>query len=102
MSSFDHGRSSGWVLKAYHSKLDCAKCHGTKMPYRKLNNKCASCHKTFESAFDHSLIGFVFSESHMELECNNCHNGGDVTKTPACTDCHDDKSFPSDLPGKKL
>jgi hypothetical protein len=100
MSSFDHGRSSGWVLKAYHSKLDCAKCHGTKMPYKKLNTKCASCHKSFASAFDHSLIGFVFSESHMELECKNCHTGGDVTKTPVCTECHDDKSFPSDLPGK--
>ncbi len=101
MTSFNHGKSGGWVLKSYHSNLDCSKCHGNNMPYKKLNNKCASCHKNFTSAFNHSLIGFVFSENHSELECNNCHTGGDFTKNPSCTDCHDDKPFPSEIPGKK-
>ncbi len=101
MLSFDHARSSGWSLNPYHGKLECTQCHGSNMPYKKLSNKCASCHKNFTSAFDHKLIGFVFSESHRELECNNCHLKDDFSKTPACTECHDDKSYPKDKPGTK-
>lgn len=102
MASFSHGKTSGWVLKAYHSKLECSKCHGNKMPYRKLDNKCISCHKDFAAGFNHELIGISFSESHKELECKNCHTGGDFVKSPVCSDCHDDKSFPADVPGKRV
>lgn len=100
MLPFDHGKSSGWPLASYHSGIVCSQCHGSIMPYRKVSNKCASCHKDFASEFDHKLIGFAFSESHKELECENCHTNKDFTKSPVCTDCHDDKSFPADLPGK--
>jgi hypothetical protein len=102
MSAFNHGRTAGWVLKAYHSNLDCSKCHGNKMPYRKLDTKCVSCHSGFASGFDHKLIGFTFSENHAGLECKNCHTSGDFLKTPVCTDCHDDKSFPTDVPGNRI
>jgi hypothetical protein len=101
MLSFDHNRSSGWTLRSYHINVECTKCHGTKMPYRKVGHKCVSCHKTFSEAFDHQYAGFTFSEGHLELECKNCHADGDFTKSPVCTDCHDDKSFPQDLPGKR-
>lgn len=101
LAPFDHGRSSGWTLSSYHSSISCAKCHGTSMPYRKLNTKCVSCHGGFAEAFDHKLKGFTFSEAHKELDCQNCHANRDFTKSPVCTDCHDDKSFPPDLPGKR-
>ncbi len=101
MAPFDHGKSSGWNLSAYHNNVACANCHGSIMPYRKVSSKCASCHKDFTAEFDHKLIGFTFSESHKELECENCHSGKDFIKSPVCTNCHDDKSFPNDLPGKK-
>ena len=101
MKSFDHTRSSGWPLRSYHSKVACEKCHGTVMPYRKVDHNCVNCHKKFSEAFDHKLAGFTFSEGHTGLECKNCHSGGEFTKTPVCTDCHDDKSFPQDLPGTR-
>ena len=98
--SFDHGKTGGWVLRSYHSKLECTDCHGSSMPFKRLSNRCVNCHNNFAAAFDHKLIGFSFSESHKELECNNCHLKSDFTKTPACTECHDDKSYPGDKPGK--
>lgn len=101
MEPFDHGKSSGWSLTSYHKDVSCSNCHGSSMPYRKVSNKCASCHNDFTTRFDHKLKGLTFSESHKDLECENCHTGKDFTKDPVCTDCHDDKSFPSDLPGKK-
>jgi Class III cytochrome C family/Cytochrome c3 len=101
MSPFDHAKTSGWVLKTYHSKLACAKCHGNIMPYRSMSSKCISCHKEYASDFDHKLIGITFSEAHAEIECANCHAKSDFTKTPVCSDCHDDKTYPADLPGSK-
>lgn len=101
MRGFDHTRSSGWTLKSYHSKIACEKCHGTTMPYNKVDHKCVTCHKKFSESFDHKLVGFTFTEGHTGLECKNCHSAGNFTKTPVCTDCHDDKSFPQDLPGKR-
>jgi len=102
MMPFNHGRNTGWNLKGYHSKLDCAKCHGSNTPFRKLDNNCTSCHKDFtKGKFDHKLTGLVLSEVHMESECNDCHADGNFAKTPTCSGCHDDKSFPADSPGKK-
>jgi len=72
------------------------------MPYRKLNNNCTSCHKNFVlGKFEHRLIGLTLSENHKEIECNSCHTNGDFTKTPTCATCHDDKSYPSQLPGSR-
>lgn len=100
-TSFDHYRSSGWQLQSYHSGLTCAKCHGSSVPYRSPDNNCVSCHKNFTTVFDHKLKGFTFSEAHKEIECAGCHAKGDFKSPPICTDCHDDKAFPADLPGKK-
>jgi hypothetical protein len=99
-ASFDHYRSAGWKLEKYHSGLHCAKCHGGSMPYRSLEKNCVSCHKNFTTAFDHKLKGFTFSDAHKEIECAGCHIKSDFKSKPVCTDCHDDKIFPPDLPGK--
>ncbi len=102
MLPFNHGRSSGWNLKWYHSRLSCAKCHGNDVPFRKLNNDCVSCHKNFTNGkFNHRVTGLVLSEVHRELECNNCHEDGNFAKAPQCSECHDDRSYPDDLPGNK-
>lgn len=102
MMPFNHGRASGWNLKGYHSSITCAKCHGNKMPFRKLDNDCVSCHKNFTTgSFNHKVIGLILSENHSELECNNCHADENFAKAPVCSECHDDKSYPADLPGKK-
>ena len=102
MAPFNHGRTSGWTLKFYHSKLQCSRCHGNSMPFVKLDNNCTSCHKNFAPGkFDHSLAGFSLSQSHKDFECNNCHANNDFSKTPVCSACHDDKSYPSQSPGQR-
>lgn len=102
MQSFNHGRTTGWILKPYHSKLECTKCHGNSMPFRNLDNNCVSCHKNFTPGnFDHKVIGFTMSENHKDMECISCHINNDFSKSPECKMCHDDKSPPAQLPGKR-
>lgn len=103
MMPFEHGRSTGWNLKGYHSKLECTRCHGNSVPFKKLDNNCTSCHKNFvKGEFDHKLTGLVLSEVHSEAECKDCHSNDNFSKNPVCSSCHDnDKSYPKDLPGKK-
>jgi hypothetical protein len=103
MMPFNHGRTTGWNLKSYHSQLACIKCHGNQIPFKKLDNNCTTCHKNFTvGSFDHKLTGLILSENHKDFECNNCHKDNTFAKAPICTECHDDKSYPADLPGKRI
>ena len=102
MTPFNHGKSSGWTLKNYHSRLACTKCHGNSMPFKKLDNNCTSCHKDFITGkFNHKLAGLTLSKNHADMECENCHLNKDFSKEPKCSVCHDDKSYPSQLPGNR-
>ncbi|MGV8019052.1 MAG: cytochrome c3 family protein [Ignavibacteria bacterium] len=101
ISPFNHGKSAGWTLKSYHSKLACAKCHGNQMPYKKLDRNCTNCHKNFRTGFNHRVTGLVLSDTHKDMDCKSCHANQDFSKPPVCSECHDDKSYPSSRPGKK-
>ncbi|MCX6157630.1 MAG: cytochrome c3 family protein [Ignavibacteriota bacterium] len=102
LSPFNHGKSTGWTLNSYHNKLECSKCHGNSVPIKKLDRNCNSCHKNFtKGKFDHKVTGIYLSEVHMELECKDCHTNGDFSKAPNCKSCHDDKSYPAQLPGTR-
>jgi len=103
MSPFNHGQSTGWTLKSYHARLDCSRCHGNSMPYRKLNSNCLSCHSNFKlGSFNHSVTGITLTGSHLEIECNSCHLNNDFTGKPQCASCHEnDKSYPKDIPGRR-
>lgn len=102
MEPFNHGKTAGWTLKFYHSRLECTRCHGSHMPYKKVDRNCTSCHSYFTTGkYDHKGTGLILSENHRELECENCHIDKDFSKNPECKACHDDLSFPKDLPGKR-
>ena len=102
MTPFNHGKSTGWALSNFHSRLSCAQCHGNNMPYKPLDRNCTSCHKDFvKGSFNHSRAGLILSEIHLEAECENCHINKDFSNAPQCASCHDDKSFPKNLPGKR-
>lgn len=101
LEPFDHGKSTGWTLKTYHAKLSCAKCHGTQIPYKKLDNKCSNCHTGWNSSnFNHKVTGLVLDETHIEFDCTDCHGEEDYSKKPSCEGCHDDMSYPQNKPGK--
>jgi len=102
MTKFNHEKSTGWSLSPYHNRVECSRCHGNSMPYKKLDKNCTPCHKNFGlGIFNHKSIGLTLSASHIELECKSCHTPGEFTKKPTCTECHDDKSYPAQLPGTK-
>jgi len=98
MSPFNHAKSSGWSLSPYHSRLNCEKCHGNSVPFKKLNRNCTTCHKNFtKGSFEHAKVGLILSEVHKDLECNNCHKNDNYAQSPDCKECHDDKTYPKDL-----
>ncbi|HNF86984.1 MAG TPA: hypothetical protein PLC94_10230, partial [bacterium] len=54
------------------------------------------------TTFRHAVTGLVLSEDHLELSCKDCHQKNKYTTKPVCMPCHDDKTYPNDLPGRKL
>jgi len=102
MARFNHGKSTGWILKSYHNRLSCMKCHKNQMPVKRLDRNCNTCHKDFVyGKFDHNKTGLFLSDSHKNIECINCHDENDFTKNPECKICHNDKFHPAHLPGKR-
>lgn len=100
---FDHKLRTGWALNRFHEKLECSKCHGSSTKFTKPDNSCVSCHKNFVAgSFDHQKTGLKLDEIHSELDCSDCHLEGNFGNKPSCKNCHDDKSFPKDKPGKLI
>jgi hypothetical protein len=99
-AGFDHKLVTGFDLNKFHSKLQCNRCHVTNGQFTGLKNDCKSCHGEFTwENFNHKATGLILNETHSELECENCHKQPNYAN-PTCEDCHDDKSFPKDKPGK--
>ncbi len=99
---FNHA-NTGWPLSKYHEKLYCNECHGSDGPFKKLNKTCTSCHKNWTSGrFDHKVTGLSLDETHSENDCENCHLNRNFSNKPVCTECHDDLSYPKDVPGEKI
>lgn len=101
--SFDHKLRSGWTLNRYHEDLSCLKCHRSKTDYSGLESNCNSCHFDWKTGtFNHKITGLILNDTHIEVECEDCHSGKDFSIKPGCDNCHDEKSYPIDLPGKMV
>jgi len=93
------------MLKEFHKQVTCKQCHKDgKFAIGK--KTCKDCHapdwfSKDPKAFDHAKAGLVFSEAHKDNECEACHPNG-LGETPDCTVCHDDKKYPTDLPGERV
>lgn len=100
LEPFDHAKKTGWALNRYHINLSCIKCHGSKQPYQKVDNKCLSCHSSWlEGKFKHSVTGLQLDEIHIDLSCEDCHSENNFAVKPTCDSCHDGYSFPKQKPG---
>ncbi len=98
---FNHGKQTGWALNRFHINLSCAACHGEKLPYKKLDTKCISCHKNWNNeTFKHSITGLQLNEIHSQLSCEDCHTNNNYSAKTTCNGCHDNYSFPKQVPGK--
>jgi len=101
MAPFNHLARTGFSLKSYHSKLNCANCHQTKKIFTGLNSSCKNCHSGWDSSnFNHKVTGLVLDETHVEFDCGDCHGEEDYSKKPSCDGCHDDYTYPDFKPGK--
>jgi len=99
--SFDHEKRTGWKLNRFHAVLACSKCHGTKIPYSKLDKNCTNCHGNWDNKnFQHAFTGLQLNETHAELNCEDCHLEKNFAVKPSCNNCHDNYSFPKQKPGK--
>ncbi len=99
---FNHASVTGFDIAKNHAKLKCASCHKTEKKFTGLNSDCNNCHKSWDvDNFNHSVTGLELSETHAEFECENCHVE-EGYKKPTCDNCHDDISYPDDLPGERV
>jgi len=98
---FNHAKT-GWPLKVFHQNLTCQTCHKDQVEFSALNTSCSSCHKKSwqTGKFDHSVTGIQLDENHREMDCESCHLNRNFNAKPQCTECHEEKSFPKNIPGK--
>jgi hypothetical protein len=113
---FDHNTQTAFPLTGKHIGVPCLNCH-TNGVYKGLPTDCASCHMTeyngttnpshaqagfaasacatchttagWDSAnFNHSQF-FPLTNGHANLQCTQCHVGGNYTNAPTtCYGCH--------------
>ena len=85
----------------YHQKLSCRKCHQNREDYSDIKKDCNNCHFDWNAeSFNHNITGLILDEDHIENACEDCHVGRNFSIIPTCNDCHDDKAYPKDKPGK--
>jgi formate-dependent nitrite reductase cytochrome c552 subunit len=100
---FDHASRSGFELGKFHSTLPCSSCHKNKETRKGVPTRCNSCHTSWKpGSFAHQVTGILLDETHSSFDCDNCHIGSNFAVRPSCKNCHDDKSFPSLVPGKRV
>lgn len=97
--SFDHAKSTPFMLKPFHKDVPCQKCH-TEGKFAIGKKNCIDCHTKdwFPADFDHAKTGLALNEAHKDTDCLGCHPNG-LGTAPDCSVCHEDKKFPPDVPG---
>ncbi|HPF71624.1 MAG TPA: cytochrome c3 family protein [Candidatus Krumholzibacteria bacterium] len=100
MPRFDHARSTGFDPNRYHKGRSCQDCHSTPDHFRTPTGKCGDCHIHWEvGSFNHAVTGLTLDETHVEVDCTSCHQGGDYNAKPTCSECHDEPMYPKRWPG---
>lgn len=100
LKPFNHETRTGWALKTYHNELACGNCH-TNGKFTALSPNCENCHTQWKKGgFAHRVTGLTLDDNHNTLECDDCHTQRNFTIKPSCANCHDDKSYPQQKPGK--
>ncbi len=100
---FSHRTATGWDTSPYHGMIACASCHPAGRRITGPDGTCNSCHESWnEETFAHAVVGLALDEEHVEQECADCHMGRRFEEPPTCEECHDEKKYPRDKPGKTV
>ena len=92
------------VSFATRSFNDCTPCHNTPHNAKFNGRECRTCHTPsawgtlVSGRFDHTLTNYVLEGSHLQVECERCHQpslGAQYSRRfllshQRCTDCHSD------------
>jgi len=96
-NGFDHAARTGFDVRIHHPEEKCDQCHLEKAIFTGLNMDCATCHAEdwYPDAFDHARLGVVIDETHVDLDCVDCHGNG-IGRPKSCKDCHEEdmQTFP--------
>lgn len=90
------------VLYRFHRGMACAQCHPVEPSADRPASACASCHDDWPESFRHEATGVALSKDHQDAACDDCHPGANFAAPPVCADCHDDMSYPDNLPGSRV
>ena len=114
-STFDHTKSTRYVLRDAHSLAKCVTCHIGKLYVKdgakalpmdcvschrkddahkdQLGSKCEACHnerKWTGVPYDHNKSKFKLTGSHARTQCKSCHRTPAYKDAPVlCAKCHD-------------
>lgn len=100
---FNHAVRTGFNLTKYHSNAACIQCHKAEGKFTGLTGNCFNCHGDWEDGdFEHSVTGLELDDIHIDNACEDCHTTGDLRDKPTCDNCHDEISYPDDLPGERV
>jgi len=91
---FDHDRDTRYALRGTHRQVKCDVCHRGVLYRDKIEPRCVACHQGDdkhngqlgprcdschnernwrEASFDHNRSRFPLIESHVRVECKECH-----------------------------
>lgn len=122
-STFEH-TSTNFPLLGAHINTSCSDCHqgattgtttvcddchhaaftNSQNPNHSvvgISVDCNSCHNStawIPSSFQHSATNFQLTGAHINVTCENCHNGVTAGTSNICNDCHDDDYLASANP----
>ena len=87
---------TGFPLKSWHAKVECASCHGDRRVHDVMPRQCDGCHNLWEDqAFNHATtVNIDLGEEHEGMDCVDCHQDAGYSAPPACDGCHDDGRGP--------
>lgn len=100
---FNHDTSTRFALGHYHEDIDCNRCHSSVSNFVTPSTNCTDCHINWDvGTFEHSITGLILNEYHEEEDCEMCHMDRDFSIEPTCDNCHDEITYPNELPGNRV
>ena len=85
LDEFEHDLT-GYPLEGKHVKVDCRKCHETKMTDPLPHNTCADCHDDFHKG--------QFVRDQYKPDCRECHSVDGFAGSSYTIEKHNESMFP--------
>jgi len=85
VENFDHNKTD-YKLEGKHQKVDCKKCHTTKLTTALKYGRCTDCHKDYHKQ--------QFAKQGVSPDCSKCHTVKGFTEFSFTIEQHNASVFP--------